>query len=78
MTPREIARVFEGRSRFLRARHDLIMQAAWTSAALGRAKKMPPMKNLMLSPAAKPKRQNWQAMYAVAAAWAAERGSILK
>jgi len=52
------------------------MQAAWTSAALGRSKKIPPLKQFMLKPVARPRRQNWQSMYAVAASWAAERGTI--
>jgi len=76
MTPREVARIFTGRSRAAHNFHDLVMQAAWTSAALGRSKKMPPLKGFMIRPVAKPKRQNWQSMYAVAASWAAERGTI--
>jgi hypothetical protein len=53
------------------------MQAAWTTAALGRAKKMPPVSALMLTPGAATKPAvSWQAMYASAAAWAAAKGEI--
>lgn len=52
------------------------MQAAWTAAALGRVKKMPPLADLMTAPTAKPKPVSWQAMYAVAASWAAAEGEI--
>lgn len=54
------------------------MQAAWTTAALGRAKKMPPLSDLMLEQPVKPKRKpdSWQSMYAAAASWAAAAGEI--
>lgn len=54
------------------------MEAAWTSAALGRAKKMTPLKNLLTPATAKPsaKRTGWQDMYAMAASWAASHGEI--
>ncbi|WP_311270490.1 hypothetical protein [Sphingobium sp. WCS2017Hpa-17] len=58
--------------------HDLVMQAAWTAGVIGRAKKVPPLKNFMISPASTPKRQSWQAMYVAATAWASERGSIVE
>lgn len=54
------------------------MQAAWASAALGRAKKMPPLASMMTAPVAKPaaKPASWQSMYAAAAGWAAAQGEI--
>lgn len=54
------------------------MQAAWTAAALGRAKKMTPLKDLLSTPAVKPKakKTSWQSMYAAAATWSASVGEI--
>lgn len=72
-----IARVFEGEARAARNRRDLAMEAAWTAAALGRSKRMTPLKDL-LTPAkrVKPKPAKWQDMYAMAASWAASHGEI--
>lgn len=77
MTPRALAPVFDGKAREARNRHDLIMQAAWTVAALGRTKKIPPLKKLMITPPAKPKKSTWQEMYAVGLAWAQAAGEVL-
>jgi hypothetical protein len=77
MTPRELARVFEGKSRAARNQHDLVMQAAWTSASLGRLKKIPPLRNFLIVPPAKSKKSTWEELYAVGAAWAAAAGDIL-
>jgi hypothetical protein len=54
------------------------MQAAWTMAALGRAKKMTPLKDLLSTPEVKPKakKTSWQTMYAAAAGWTAAVGEI--
>jgi hypothetical protein len=52
------------------------MELAWTTATLGRVKKPIPLKKLLSSPAAKPVRQSWQTMYAIAAAWAGAAGEI--
>jgi hypothetical protein len=77
VTPRELARVFEGKARAAHDQHDLIMQAAWTAASLGRTKKIPPLKNFLISPPVKSKKSTWQELYAVGAAWAAAAGDTL-
>ena len=54
------------------------MQAAWTAAALGRAKKMTPLKDLLSTPEVKRKatKTTWESMYAAAASWSAAVGEI--
>lgn len=54
------------------------MEAAWHTAALGRMKRMTPLKDL-LKPVkkAKSKPAKWQDMHAMAASWAASHGEIL-
>lgn len=56
------------------------MEAAWTTAALGRSRqnRFPPLKNLLSSATArpKPKAASWQSMYAMAASYAASHGQI--
>ncbi|WP_017979843.1 hypothetical protein [Sphingomonas melonis] len=57
------------------------MEAAWTTAALGRSKqnKFPTLKDLLStrSATARPKpAASWQSMYAAAAGWAAAMGEI--
>jgi len=53
------------------------MEAAWTTAMLGRTKKPIPLKNLLSEPERKPVRQSWQTMYAACAYWAGSAGEIL-
>lgn len=53
------------------------MEAAWTTAMLGRVKKPIPLKNLLSSPERKPARQTWQSMYAACAYWAGSAGEIV-
>jgi len=53
------------------------MQAAWTAAALGRIKKIPPLKDFLSNPNAKPKKSTWQELYAVGLAWASAAGEVL-
>jgi hypothetical protein len=52
------------------------MRAAYVNAALRRVKKLPDPSTLMITQEAKPQPTSWQAMYAVAASWAATEGEI--
>ncbi len=73
MTPREVARVFEGAARAATLDHDHRMALAWMTAALGRVQKMPELASLMQSAAPKvPKpSSDWTSMLAQAEAWVA-------
>ncbi|OZA21364.1 MAG: hypothetical protein B7X90_01765 [Novosphingobium sp. 17-62-19] len=68
--------MFEGKAQAARNRQDLVMQAAWTAAALGRIKKMPRLKDMLSAQPKRSKPVSWQAMYASAASWAAAFGEI--
>ncbi|WCP71551.1 hypothetical protein [Sphingomonas hankookensis] len=68
--------MFAGEAKAAAARHDAAMQAAWTNAACGRAKKLPKLDSLLSDRPAKRRRTPWQTMLATATMWAASVGEV--